>query len=682
MKSLIIHQTLHGYAEGHRLLGGSVKLGDELARVMLRMSDLSGSSVVSGFEDYLTGYPLESANMYAFAKTWYASEMPRPGCVWTHTLLIPQSSMAAIPDLQALISFFTRPQGLNSGRSLDDRFFKPIELDLLETSTEASSSVDEVTDKISYLIESLYVQNKDHILISPQNSGVYEVALMRVWSQQWPQVRSSFTFCTGTLSARGFGGKPFDVQCTPPSLVREITSATLAKLSQEFGFLAINDKQKPAWFAHAVDDASKPRGGNFRRLLWEFADDQDWKSFAHFAWIIEAVSETPQPKTDNILAKVAELFPNTSEGRSIKAVLFGVRQDISGFKRLDEVDILLALASTPHFSAYSPEDLQLKTRGIKLCLNNPEATKIVIAILFRSHINPLGEEILAGIIEAINPSLARIVTLDQPQFLATLFRAKPDLGISPELWSVAGDHKRDLLESLILNKTLGAESIAGIIRALLESDSEILLRPALEAWGGLAVSGIFNCLAEGIGNLSERSTNALTFHVVDITKWLINNTNCPDRIVIIAAHIVAPYSYQLKELDTAVWLRTFRELVNSGDSRETNFFAAFLLALGLQNAPPDALYLIEICFEHIHRIASVGGIYDDAWMILEPIIPHLLWRNDWDKCERLRRGLITSFVKYQWPTWRLTDSVKSEDLLSRVVDSAMKVDGGREFILK
>lgn len=79
MKSIAIQQTLHGYSEGHRLLDGSIKITDELARIVLRMSDLSGSNVVSGFEEYVTGYPLEQINVYAVAKTWYAPEMPRPG---------------------------------------------------------------------------------------------------------------------------------------------------------------------------------------------------------------------------------------------------------------------------------------------------------------------------------------------------------------------------------------------------------------------------------------------------------------------------------------------------------------------------------------------------------------------------------------------------------------------------
>src|SRR5271169_1085273 len=92
-------QLLHGYSEGHRLLESSFKPQDDLTRLMLRMSDLSGSSIVRGFEEYITGYPLASINAYALAKTWYAPEMPRPGCVWTHTIVIPEQTLSEISNL-------------------------------------------------------------------------------------------------------------------------------------------------------------------------------------------------------------------------------------------------------------------------------------------------------------------------------------------------------------------------------------------------------------------------------------------------------------------------------------------------------------------------------------------------------------------------------------------------------
>src|SRR5687767_10664854 len=95
---IAINQTLHGYNNGHTLIASSTDINSEVKRIMLPISDMSGNSMQNGFEEYLTGYPLREINMYALAKTWYAPEMTRPGCVWTHTLLIDFADLSIIND--------------------------------------------------------------------------------------------------------------------------------------------------------------------------------------------------------------------------------------------------------------------------------------------------------------------------------------------------------------------------------------------------------------------------------------------------------------------------------------------------------------------------------------------------------------------------------------------------------
>src|SRR5690606_17437412 len=108
-KSYQLHQTLHGYVDGHRLIKASVVLPPDADRLMLVMSDMSGMSMVRGFESYLTGYPVKDLKSYALARTWYAPERKRPGCVWTHTLLVDNSVLANIDHLFALVHLFSRP---------------------------------------------------------------------------------------------------------------------------------------------------------------------------------------------------------------------------------------------------------------------------------------------------------------------------------------------------------------------------------------------------------------------------------------------------------------------------------------------------------------------------------------------------------------------------------------------
>lgn len=61
MSSILVHQALHGYNDGHRLVSSSLPIDTSDARIMLVMSDLSGPGLKPPADGYLTGYPLEKA---------------------------------------------------------------------------------------------------------------------------------------------------------------------------------------------------------------------------------------------------------------------------------------------------------------------------------------------------------------------------------------------------------------------------------------------------------------------------------------------------------------------------------------------------------------------------------------------------------------------------------------------
>src|SRR5579863_5380868 len=106
---LNVNQTLHGYGDGHQLLASSTELTSEQQWQLLVMSDLSGPSFRKGYETYVTGYPISGGGFYCFARTWFAPELPRPGCVWTHTILIADTDVARIADFRSIARLWKRP---------------------------------------------------------------------------------------------------------------------------------------------------------------------------------------------------------------------------------------------------------------------------------------------------------------------------------------------------------------------------------------------------------------------------------------------------------------------------------------------------------------------------------------------------------------------------------------------
>ncbi|PYX95569.1 MAG: hypothetical protein DMG71_08780 [Acidobacteria bacterium] len=96
----------------------------------------------------------------------------------------------------------------------------------------------------------------------------------------------------------------------------------------------------------------------------------------------------------------------------------------------------------------------------------------------------------------------------------------------------------------------------------------------------------------------------------------------------------------------------------------------FLLALALNDAPPAPLELVAESFEYVHQAAWDQRLSDSAWIVVEPFVPELSWISNWDKCERLRRGLISAFLRNSWPASELQKRIKNPDLLEQVLRSA------------
>jgi hypothetical protein len=664
-------QLLHGYSEGHRLLESSFKPQDDLTRLMLRMSDLSGHSMVAGFEDYITGYPLSSINAYALAKTWYAPEMPRPGCVWTHTFVIPAQTLATIRSLHTVIALFKRP--------LQDSYQGQYSKNLVLREFPAADATNSIpTIDLRQLLWCYYGKGGKPLILSAKDSIEFESMIFALWSQQWPTLRMAFTFCTGSLSTRTFAGRPFDIQCVPTSLTREVFLETTSGSSTEPILLPSPPDDYPEWISSIVADTDSSEDSRVRNFLWEASDEFTTRSdFIPLATVFHALDTTPELAA--FVALVADVFPQQAAGGTLKRLLLGKQATQRWLANHEEQDILFALATTSNYQSFDGEALSIRERGANLCIAKREAATWLVGELFRASLNPLGEEILAGLISAMEPETARQVTSQQLQFLPALFRAKPALAGSSQLWLAGADRKRELFEAVASHENLSPEVVANVVNALLDSGSEAFIRRALDLWGKNAVFQALDWTDAHAGSMSETVRAALTAHLPSVMAWVERRHTRSFESLIAVAHVVAPYTQKTAKHDSSIWLSTFRFLQNSDNEREKSYFATFLLALAFCNAPPAPLDLVSEAFERVHETARRDQLSDTAWIIVEPFVPELSWLSNWDKCERLRRGLVAAFVRYNWPALELKQRIRDYDLLRQIFKSARRVDGGEYY---
>ncbi len=665
----LVHQSLHGYSDGHRLIESSIDCPADVARLMLRMSDLSGGNVVPGFDDYLTAFPLKQIGMYAFAKTWLAPEMPRPGCVWTHTLMFSEFQLDFL-SLESFLRLFRRPQF----RKDSGLYIKPMVIEAQDESPASNENCSERLAEAKRVLAAFYKPSSPAVILPSKSSLEHQSLVLALWSQQWPNLRATTTFSTGSLSSRSFDGRPFDIQCVPISVVREAQREISSTAGSE---VLISDNVSmlmPDWVDEAAKDLLGVRGLGFRDFLWDVGSSESVRpAFERFARIYHELNQTG---SGNIVEILGQNFPQASQGSALKIKMLGGEESLRPAGP-DEAELLTSLGTTEYFSAFDAAALRLGERGAKLG-NTPEQAKRLVGNLFKTTINPLGAEVLAGLISGLDARAARHLTFEHPHLLSTIVAAKPSLAASPQLWLGAENSKWEVFDCVAKCKNLDDSVVNGVVYALLESKCDDLFRRAIDVWGRKAIFSAMDWQNRSENYLSEHSRGSLTFHTKQVMDWVEDGTGKSTKGLLGAAHILAPYAYQVRDRNTKVWESLKKEL----DGYERVYLSSFLLALGLSNAPEHPVEQIKEHFTLIYQLAWDEKLDSKTWEILEPIVPEISWPNNWDRCERMVRGLIASFIRYQWPPQQIYSCVSKNSISERFPKSAKKVEGGIAFMGK
>lgn len=290
-----IDQTVHGYDRGHRLLTASRSLNDAADQLLGSMSDLLTTQLLDGGSSYLVGYPLKSQNAYVVAKTWAATEMPRPGSVWTHSLIVDYQTLATLEDPGRLLALFRRPDL----RTIDS-FSDPITV--VPDSSEAPLAPSAGAARAA--IASLYARNTERNTILPSTTQTSDEQLvLRLWRQMWPALRRDTAFF-------GFAEEPpstVDASCIISFSRSQRTSTEVKRSDGVAAEVLVTDLPHPnqtpirAFLARHAFDAPEPRAAVFPLVgLWQ---------------------AMTRPDQDGVICALVDTLPYVNAGRLTRSVL-------------------------------------------------------------------------------------------------------------------------------------------------------------------------------------------------------------------------------------------------------------------------------------------------------------------------------------------------------------------------
>lgn len=688
-RSMVVHQCLHGYSAGHRLLKSSKRLPRAAERALLVLSDLSGPSAPSGFSSYISAYPVPESDSYALARTWIAPEMDRPGCVWTHTLLVGLEDLAAIENPYYLNSLFRRPDGGEHG------YDKPIEL-ALDTARFSELPQDSTNRQVAEVcVVSLYGSADRSVLLSAEESRATEPFVFGLWRQQWPSLRVSFRFCTGSLSNRVTDGVPFDLQVVPASRSRQIQREAQNAIVIDAKTGIRQDDSLQAWIDVIVDDLYEPTGTTFGSFLQQYAVDIGpqrhrmcamAKVFASVEGLrVGGRANHPQSGLSHLIEEIANNLPEPSDGRFLKRALFH-GEGLPLVPALDTMSNEVWLQAILNAKTETKADcsfLNVEERAQGLWHENRRAALTIAATVSGSTRTLLQERFLCSLAMLCNGDDLLEAGSGDLSAVEAFVRCRPDLAVSLTRGTV--EVQRAALRGLFASGE-DTSTRDPMLQFITSSDCSDVVSDALQHLGcELVDEGLSFLLSSYLNNgslsLGRAWSGELRKATGAVLSWFDRSREKAGAAsYVVMSRALDPHSPLLDGVGYGTW-RAFFELPESAVDPDRRIeVLAFMLVRAYSSLESEAADLAVRCFGPVHEKASRARLTDFAWRMLSDDLPVLPHYQNWDVCERLRRGLIQNFIIHRWSVRLFFLASRDPITFDRLLESCSSVSGGSDFI--
>ncbi|WP_312561938.1 hypothetical protein [Anaerospora sp.] len=632
-KSIFIEQTIHGYVNGHHLIATSVNLSEKSKRKMEILSDLSGPEIQKGFLEYFTGYFLQEDNKVVLSYTWYAEEMERPGCVWTHSLLIePKDLFLLGENINQVINAFVRPEN-----SLNfTNYTKQIEI-----KPEINNKIVLDNMKMKYLIWAIWGNNSPSIIILAENSKYYANEIIYLWTRQNRDMQQWFSFSTGSLAIRKFETEILNFQIVPKYTINNIVSRQSEyKVLQEISSI----KSFPIWVNKAYEFQIKDSWEDFNQFRNKFGIQYTQSKFlAQFVKIyVGAKAELRCLNVAEGLNIIEKIFPmNEKEKLGNQFVELYISNQLHEWESIDNtLKILVYLVNNTWLSI----DLKL----LKILINKGLLTDInnsnkLVSYLAKNEIGEVGETILTIYSELISLEMFVDFTNMELDICSLLVTLNPKLAQCIEIWYQPKGFQEEILQCLIMQKQR-AVLIDNILTIVLNTSTYDFGKELFNLFGEKAIN-IFLVYLLGFKTLASQSSETIKEicknHANDCVNMLEKTyKEMNNQQLLLMFEIIDPYSNSATRIDQDLLISIFDKIeINNLSIEDQMKVALFYFPIILLSSNIFPLYVVKFAFTIIHSSVAKQEFSNYEWAKFERLLPENTWFNQWDKCKRLRKAI-------------------------------------------
>ena len=618
---------LHGYKLGHNYIQGSIVLPsthdmDKIAT----LSDWSEYVGVNNERDYITAYPLDESPYYVVAMTWYADGMRRPGCVWTHSLLIHKDDISKITDFCSLLYLFEVPLTENYESYSMARAF-------VEDTKETNTHISEIGENRAAEVYECLLSNTPSFILTELTSYQSQVLLLTLLNYVPSEILKNMSFCSGTAAPRAYDGQYLSLQFVTHdgNAVKYLDNKTTASWSQLVGNSAVNNKPQLATLIRHYQDEL---GDNVEKL----------KGFLNVIVLINRTSHDENEKQQvlmEIIRTLSNTFPAKEDGNVFKSAVFqpSLARDFGG-----EENFLYTI-STVNVASFTEEQVEYGKRLHDL--STDQFLQLLKKLYTAEELNEWGVRTVSEIARYISYIDVADLRQTDKAFFQTIIGSSSEL-LNQVVWS---DFSKEEMQSMLSvfsdrNMVNSFNHWRDMFKTML--DLEV---PVAKELAKMVLSHDSQCVGDYLTYLNAEGhklqvpvSKELEYHTEKVLEWLANVSQINHNVAYVLINTIDETSSMVKNKGSKIW-KPFSNVLNQNDPIQ---FFVFLYILSFNWQDKDALSYLRQAFYPIHSLLAQDKLEYNLWYRVEPYTEHMIF-SFWDKCKKMRKMVIKRLKDAGYP---------------------------------
>lgn len=623
-----INQTLHGYANGHQMLATSCEWTLDERKKLDTLSDLNGQCDEKNFKDYYTGYPIAGGTQYVIAKTWYAAEMERPGCVWTHSLILSIEDIARIQSEVDLLKLFVRPSSHHF-----DGYKKVLQLEVGDF--ENATRIDK--EMLAYYIYTVYGFSRPRLICFEVNGQESLEEFFMCLRFMPVELLREFSFCTMAYGVRTYGGNIFSYQITTEELAHSMKRRNSAlEICPSFKSVEKYPFWVNAFLRCTCDDSIK----NIQKyiLLYEM-DTINWEKYNGFLRLYFMLSSRDDLCLQDYFESLSLVFPKDKDMliQDTLNLIFDNKFFVYDFT--NAVYEILEMLGMKKFR-FKINKKQSKRLAEKYLDGDLKKVYSILCKYKEGKLNSSQREIVEEIVTVMKPTALKTVSKMDEDLCVVLVRINPKLLLSKDIWKLNRDFQIMLLYAGGGN--LDSQLLYKLIERIIYASEEDVVNECYQLYGDRLLTVMLDILKKNVsGNEKcfekwlpifmrepEEVMNALEdIRSEKVCKMLFFAVNKSDKRF-------------LQRVSPNIWSGLYKRILEvEKDKNERKKLALEFLIVILS---------VDYQFDTDMVDGVIHPIYDELlkdilpvneWNSFQYLLPQMEACYSWDKCRRVREAL-------------------------------------------